>query len=586
LKAAVSEAATLPVGAIVLLSDGADNAGGIDQETTAEIRRYRIPVHTIGFGREQMRTDVEITDVQVPARTLADSKLSALVTYRHAGFAGKKAKLTVRDGGKVLATRDITFKEDRGSGTESIVFSAGVAGAKVLKVSVDPVEGEENRDNNAITRLVNVEDRKARILYMEGEPRWEMKFIRRALEEDRTLDLVSILRTTQNKIYRQGIANPKEHEDGFPATVDELFGYQGLIIGTVEVGYFTPAQRELIKQFVDRRGGGVLFLGGRQSFTEGGWHKSELAEILPVSLVDRKGTFHREPATVELTPQGRDSLITRLVESPDQNLTRWKGMPTLVDYQETGAPKPGAVVLAEFSPTSKGKHPFLVMQNYGRGRVAMLNGSTWRWQMGQDSKDQTHEMFWQQLVRWMVNDVYGRVTVNTPKQVYSDEQKVQIRSEIRDTTYQPLTEATVEAKILGPAGIVDAVTLQPDPLTPGVFTGEWVAEKPGSYLAEVIGKRGTEDVGRDVVTFHREDGVAENFRAEQNRELLDKISSQTGGRYFPAAEASKLQKEIAYSEAGITVRETRDLWDMPAFFLLLVLLRSAEWLLRRKWGVV
>ena len=89
-----------------------------------------------------------------------------------------------------------------------------------------------------------------------------------------------------------------------------------------------------------------------------------------------------------------------------------------------------------------------------------------------------------------------------------------------------------------------------------------------------------------MLTFRREDGVAENFHTEQNRELLEKLSSETGGRYYKPSDAGKLSKEISYSEAGITVRETRDLWDMPAVFLLLLLLRSGEWLLRRRWGVI
>jgi len=102
----------------------------------------------------------------------------------------------------------------------------------------------------------------------------------------------------------------------------------------------------------------------------------------------------------------------------------------------------------------------------------------------------------------------------------------------------------------------------------------------------VVATRGTEELGRDTITFRREDGVAENFHTEQNRELLEKLASGTGGRYYKPEDAQKLGKDISYSEAGITVRETRDLWDMPIVFLLLLVLRSGEWLLRRKWGVI
>jgi hypothetical protein len=89
-----------------------------------------------------------------------------------------------------------------------------------------------------------------------------------------------------------------------------------------------------------------------------------------------------------------------------------------------------------------------------------------------------------------------------------------------------------------------------------------------------------------VMTFRREDGVAENFHAEQNRDLLDKLSSQTGGKYWRPQDLTDLPDEIAFSEAGVTTRETRELWNMPVFLFAIVLLRSTEWLLRRKWGIV
>ena len=98
--------------------------------------------------------------------------------------------------------------------------------------------------------------------------------------------------------------------------------------------------------------------------------------------------------------------------------------------------------------------------------------------------------------------------------------------------------------------------------------------------------RDKEELGRDVLNFARMDGVAENFHTEQNRDLLEKLASETGGRYWTPQEFSKLPSEISYSEAGITVRDTKELWNMPIVFLLLLLLPTVEWLLRRRWGVV
>jgi hypothetical protein len=118
---------------------------------------------------------------------------------------------------------------------------------------------------------------------------------------------------------------------------------------------------------------------------------------------------------------------------------------------------------------------------------------------------------------------------------------------------------------------------------------DWTAEKPGAYLAEVTAESAgnqPQELGRDVLTFQREDGVAENFRTEQNRPLLEQLAAETGGRYWNPSELKNLPRDISYSEAGISVRTTKELWNMPIVFLLLLGLPTCEWLLRRKWGVL
>jgi hypothetical protein len=595
LKQVVADAASLPIGAVVLMSDGADNSGGIDLETISEIRRQRIPIHTVGFGREKMSRDIEITGADIPARSLPDSRLEAVVNFHQHGYSGQKVKLTVRDGGKILSGRDVTLKGDDVQQTESILFNAGPAGVKTIDVVMDTLAGEENVRNNKVTRLVNVDQRKPRILYLEGEPRWEFKFLRRAVEDDRIIDLFTMLRTTQNKIYRQeqigsqqGLTNPKELENGYATKVEDLFGFDALIFGSVDAPYLTPPQQELVKNFVDRRGGGVLFLGGKDSLSDGGWAKSPVVEILPTVLPDKKNTFIRVGANVEVTAAGRDSLITRLEEDPGKNVDRWKKMPYIMNFQDPGQPKPGATVLLDAIPMSGGgaRVPLLVTQNFGRGRVAIFStAGSWRWQMLQPVADKTHEMFYTQLLRWLVNDTPRHVTGSTPQPLLADASNVKLRAEVRDKTFLPASDATVEAHVEG-EGISETVAMTPEPLEQGVYGAEWTAPKPGSYLVEVSAKRATEELGSDAFTFRREDGVAENFHVEQNRELLEKLSSETGGRYYKPEGANKLGQDINYSQAGITVRETRDLWDMPAVFALLILLRSAEWLLRRKWGVI
>jgi uncharacterized membrane protein len=594
LKQLATDTADLPLGAVVLLTDGGENStglggSGVSLDALEALRNRRLPVHTIGFGVETQKHDVEMEDVSAPVNALANARVAATATWTQHGYAGQRATLTVRDGDKLVAAREVTLLTDGAMQTEPVYFPAGAAGAKTLRVGLDLLPGEDNAANNSLTRMLLVSDTKRRILYVEGEPRWEFKFIRRAEEEDPTVQIVSMLRTSENKVYRQGINGPQELAEGFPERAEDLFGYSGIIIGSVDADYFTPLQQELLREYVDRRGGGVLFLGGRSSLSDGGWAASSVNDMLPTFLPSGRNSFHRNAATVELTSAGMDSPITRLLDDPAKNAERWRKLTYLADYEDPGTPKPGATVLASMHA---GNHrlPLLITQNYGHGRTAVLaTGGTWRWQMSEALGDPSHDLFWQQLLRWVVADTPGPVTASMPEHTLLDEGHVQIAAQVRNGQFQPATDAHVTAHISGPGGASALVDLQAAQETPGLYRTDWTAEKPGAYLAEVTADgTGSQAApfGSDVLTFQREDGVAENFHTAQNRALLEQLAAQTGGRYWKPADLKDLPRDISYSEAGISVRNTKELWNMPVVFLVLLALPVAEWLLRRKWGVV
>lgn len=605
LKQLSEETSDLPIGAVVLLSDGDENSGGVSADAINALRARHIPVHTVGFGRERAVHDVELDDAVVAPRALADSRLAAKITLHQRGYAGAKVNLTIRDvstgQNKMLASRIVSLGADGNLQTETLMFDIGGAGAKTLQIAATPLAGEENTANNTLARVVNVGSDARRILYIEGEPRWEYKFIREAEEGDRMVQIVSMVRTSENKIYRQGISNPQELAGGFPSRAEDLFGYQGLIIGSVEAAYFSPVQQELIREFVDRRGGGLLLLGGQFSLADGGWNGSSLTDLFPTTLPTQTNTFHREAdprngtthTFAELAPDGVDSVITRLVDDPAANAEKWKKLPYLMDYEDPGRPKPGATVLANMITPEGRKLPLLITENFGRGRTAiMATGGSWRWQMSLPLGDTAHDLFWQQLVRWLVSDTPGHVTASVPAQMLFDNGAVTLTADVRDQQYNPAPDAKVEAHILGPSGVTALVEMTPVPDNPGQFQANWSAPKAGAYLTEVTAQRADRatgkvvELGRDVLTFQRMDGVAENFHTEQNRDLLERIATQTGGRYWKPADLGKLAGSIPFSEAGVTIRETKDLWDLPLVFFVLVALRFSEWWLRRKWGIV
>jgi Putative glutamine amidotransferase len=594
LKQFATETAELPIGAILLLSDGSENAAavggsGISADALQALSARRLPVHTVGFGVESLARDVEIEDVSVAARATANARVATTITLMQHGYAGQKATIVVRDGDKTLASREIELAPNGRLQTEELFFPVGAAGAKRLTFAAEPLAGEQNTANNAVTRPILVSDAKRRILYIEGEPRWEYKFIRRAEDDDPTVQIVSMLRTSENKIYRQGISDPGELAEGFPVRPEDLFGYSGIIIGSVAADYFTPLQQELLREYVDRRGGGILFLGGREALSDGAWGASGLNDLLPTFLPGGNHNFHRNPATVELTSAGVESPITRLLDDKEKNAERWRKLTYLADYEDAGSPKPGATVLAEMNAGHR-RLPLLVTQNYGRGRTAILaTGGTWRWQMSEALGDPSHDLFWQQLLRWLVSETPGPVTAAMPQRLLMDQGRVQLTAQVRDHEFQPAANAHLAAHIVGPEGVDAMVEMTPSEDTPGLYRAEWTAEKPGAYLAEVTAEAPgatPQPLGSDVLTFEREDGVAENFHTEQNRHLLEQLAAETGGRYWRPSELTNLPRDISYSEAGISVRDTKELWNMPIVFLLLLGLPIGEWLLRRKWGVV
>lgn len=580
------ESTALPLGAVLVVSDGSDNSERFGRDMMSEIRRYNVPVHTIGVGRESIEGDIELAEVSVASRSMPRSRVSAQVTLRHDGTDDRQTRITVRDGSSVLASKAVTLRAGEPVRREWIDFGAGDAGVRNLAFAAEPLPGEEISGNNLRQSVLDVPRRRRRILYVEGEPRWQYKFMRRAVHKDASVQLVSLLRTSTNKFYRQGVDTPEQLEDGFPAEEKELFAYDALIIGSFEAAFFSPKQQVAIREFVSRRGGSLMMLGGRSGLGAGGWQNSEIVDVLPVQLESGPASFLRERAKVELAPQGRDSLICRLDSDPARNAELWDEMPELADFQLLGELKPAAVTLLSVR-RGRDALPLLVRQNFGRGRAAIFaTGGSWRWRMGLPSDDERHDTFWRQLLRSLVAGTGGTVRLSSARSSYADESRIDFRVEVRDRDYTLANNAQVTATVTPENGPVATLDLRPSATEPGIYAGEVDAERPGVYRIETVARLGEERLGADSLHVRREDGVAEYFHPERNGELLARLASQTGGRYWDLDELDGLAGEIRFSEAGITSREVLDLWDMPAVFLLLLLLRGAEWMLRKRWGVV
>ena len=284
LDRARQDLSTVPLAGLVVITDGADNSASALAEPLLALKARNLPVYTIGVGSSRFDRDIEITRVEIPHTALRGTAVVANVVVAQRGFAGRKVKLLAEDAGRIVASQEVTLS---GDGEESPVRMRVVTsetGPRQLRFRIARENGELIADNNARDALVTVTDRAEKILYVEGEPRFELKFMRRAVSEDENLRLVALQRTADNKFLRLGVEDSLELVAGFPKTREELFTYRAVILGSVEAAFFTLEQLRMLADFVGERGGGLLMLGGRHAFAEGGYAETPLADVMPVEV--------------------------------------------------------------------------------------------------------------------------------------------------------------------------------------------------------------------------------------------------------------------------------------------------------------
>ncbi|HET8696739.1 MAG TPA: hypothetical protein VFO94_04600 [Gammaproteobacteria bacterium] len=571
------------VAAVVLVTDGNDNSSDFDAAKIAEIASFGVPVHTVGVGAESTPGDLELEDVQVAPVGLPGSTVSAQVSIRHDG-AGV-AQLKVYDGDKILASEPVPLPSGSGIVTRWIDLDVGPVGVRDLKFALDALPGETNTINNARLRPMEVPQQRRSVLYVEGEPRWEYKFIRRAIEEGGAVRVASLLKTTPNKFYRQGVESADELTKGFPEDELTLFRYDALIIGSFEAAALSAEQQDMVREFVSRRGGSLLMLGGRRGLADGGWGATSVAEVLPVELPTPEGpTFTRTAAKARLTQLGRTSAITRLDADDAKNVKSWDELPEIADFQHVGKLKPGAQALLEATIDGK-TEPLLVQQSFGNGMsYVFATGGSWRWQMQLPHEDMRHETFWRQLLQAIASTAPQPVTLTSPSVFYGDQSEVTLRAEVRDKLFKPAPDAAVTLSVSDGQGPPREVPMTPVAGEPGVYQAAYETPHAGMFRFEASAQQGDEKLGSAQLAVRRQDGVVEHYHTQQNRPLLERLAAATGGKYFALNDLSKLPEAVSFSEAGTVERQVLDLWNMPIVFLVLLALKSAEWLLRLVWG--
>jgi uncharacterized membrane protein len=591
LDGAREELAGLPVSGIVLVSDGADTSDASLAEALLGLKAEKLPVYTVGVGSMQLPRDVQIDRVSTPRSVLKDASLLVDVVVTQTGYAGSTVRIDVEDEGRIVGSEEVQLPNDGSPATAQVRATATVPGPRLFTFRVAPLPDEVVTQNNVRETLINVRDTREKILYFEGEPRFEMKFIRRAVEEDKNLQVVALQRTADNKFMRIGVDGSDELAGGFPRTREELFAYRALILGSIEAGAFSGDQLQMIADFVDRRGGGLLMIGGARSFAEGGYGGTPVADALP--LVIDPGTRASEPADLARlqigpTRAGQTHAATQIAANESASIARWKDLPSVTSVNAPLEPKPAATVLLDGTDERGRSQPVLAWHQFGRGKaVALTLQDTWQWQMHATItlEDQTHENYWRQLLRWLVDGVPGVVEVRSPTERVEPGEAMTIEATVMDKTYVELNDASVTARVTRPDGGTMDVPLEWTGDLDGLYRGTLVSSEAGTYEVAVDSSRASDIVGSGVTYLRAGPSDAEFFDPTMHEAPLRRIAEETGGRFYTTDTAAGLAEDVRYAGRGVTSVEERELWNMPIVLLVLIGLVCAEWGYRRAVGL-
>ncbi len=592
----------LALGGVLLLSDGADNEGVDPVERAQGFGAREIPIFTVGAGQENIPRDVGIVDVAAAKTVLEGSVFNIDIALSNQGFANREVALTVYDDEELVASKSVVLGPDSSTRRFDLELTPEKQEATVYRLEVEELEGEIVLQNNQYSFLVDNSARPALdILYVDGHPRNEYKFIRRAVEEDSSLRLATYLQTGPGKFYRQGIKTPLELSTGFPERADELYQYEAIILGDIDKEFFSDGQLTLIQDFVAERGGGLLVAG----MMDDQFVDTVLADILPVSLIESnltpptlQGGIARGPHptgelfTPALTTAGEFSELLRLHGEDIENQRLWSQMPELQGVYVTGRAKPGATVLMEHPllQFQNQRLPIIATQRYGSGRsMSITSASTWRWQMMMPAEDQSHERIWRQLLRWLSVSALERVTVEFDREFYHVGDVVNVAATVRDLNYQPDNNASVWMHMSDPDGGVIDNAMDWDIDQDGVYRSSFEVQTEGVFnlmvdVASAAGEADRSDTEKSAA-FVVTPSLREYSSAGRDTGLLERIASVSGGRYYDLDATGTLATDISYTPSAYSKEVQEDLWDMPLLLILLILLLCVDWMARRFKGL-
>ncbi|MBT4903421.1 MAG: hypothetical protein HON54_16115 [Verrucomicrobia bacterium] len=582
---AVASSGGIPPAGIVLLSDGIDNAKSQRSEVVLQNLGVRgIPVYTVPIGLTDP-DDVSIRNIVMQEVAYSGDKVPVSVQIQSKGYERRTARLAVLLNDRRVSSRIIRF--DGGLQFEEVDFRVDVyeKGAAQIDVIIEPFDDEISTVNNRVSRSVRIVNEKVNVLYIEGNARWEYRYLRAILKRDPRINATFIASNVGPEVAR----NSPEHIERFPDDREDAFQYDLVILGDVDASFFTDDELRLLEELIRDRGASLLMLCGPM-YSPGSYTGTPVQAMLPVRFDTEAGWKKiAESVYPVLTREGRSSLVMTLENEVELNDRIWSRMAPMDQLPPLLSAKPGATVLAVLSDSTARdqSYPLVAWQRYGTGKCMSI-ASDRLWRLRYRTGDKYHWRVWSQCIQFMtlsrLMGEHKRIRLETDRSVYAVDGQCRLYAHVLDDSFDPVVQPVFEVYVSSIDGgqAKQLVSLRPDKSQPGLYEGYFAPPDPGRYRLEA---NENDQRVSSTTEFQVADVRQELIDTDMSLAHLQRIANLTGGASLGIRELSKLSSLVNDRLITTKVRSERPLWDNSLVVLLLVALLGAEWILRRRYDL-